>query len=520
VKTADVCLLLEGTYPLVRGGVSGWVHQLVSGLSELDFSLVFVGGRKQDYGELKYQLPRNVQHCELHFLEDAFEGQEPRPLRVPEAPLAECEALHAYLRARASAESPPSRTGERAQTAVDTTDGAVDAVLSSLERSGGLALEHFLFGAESWELMKSQHCSDPRTTSFVDYFWTLRFIHGPLFLLARLADRVPEARAFHAISTGYAGLLGTFLERRRRRPLILSEHGIYTKERRIDLNQAEWLEPASEGHGSAERAQRALVLRELWIRSFESIGRLVYRSACPIISLYEGNRARQEQEGAAPERTRIIVNGIDLSRFSQALAARGTSTPCVVGLIGRIVPIKDIKTFIRAIGVLAEALPDVVGLVVGGSEEGAKYEEECRELCAALGLEAQIRFLGHRNVLEVFPDLGVLMLTSISEGQPLCLLEAFASGVPCVTTDVGACRELIEGRGAEDQALGRAGRVVAFADHEGLGRAALELLTDRQAWQACQSAALARVHRYYGERTMLEAYRSVYREALEAPWQA
>ena len=40
----------------------------------------------------------------------------------------------------------------------------------------------------------------------------------------------------------------------------------------------------------------AAVLRELWIRSFESIGRLVYRSARPIVSLYEGNRARQHDE--------------------------------------------------------------------------------------------------------------------------------------------------------------------------------------------------------------------------------
>jgi glycosyltransferase involved in cell wall biosynthesis len=516
---ADVCLLLEGTYPLVRGGVAGWVHQIIRGLPELTFALVFIGGRRADYGESKYDVPPNVVHFERHFLEDAFDGYEPRRQRVPGAALAEVEALHEYLR-QASAEG----HGAAGSDGTKLDERAVDAVLASLERSGGLGLEHFLFGEESWDLIKCRHLADSRPASFVDYFWTLRFIHGPLFQLARLADGIPDARAYHTISTGYAGLLGVFLEHRRRRPLILSEHGIYTKERRIDLNQAEWLEPVG-ARRSAERGQGAAVLRELWIRSFESLGRLVYRSARPIISLYEGNRARQQREGAAPERTRIIVNGIDLSRFERARARRRLPTPHVVGLIGRVVPIKDIKTFIRAIGVLVQHLPDAVGCIVGGSDEGASYEQECRDLAQSLGLAEQIRFLGHRDVVEVFPELGLLMLTSISEGQPLCLLEAFASGVPCVATDVGSCRVLIEGQGEADRALGRAGRVAAFADHEGLGQAALELLRDPEAWRACAEAAHARAHRYYAEQTMLEAYRGVYREAMyreamEAPWPA
>jgi glycosyltransferase involved in cell wall biosynthesis len=523
VSGADVCLLLEGTYPFVRGGVSSWVHQLISGLPELSFSLVFLGGRRADYGEARYRLPPNVVHRESHFLEDSLKGQEPRPVRVPAGPLADSEALHAYLRTRAGVGGQPTSEAQ-----LSAAERALDTALIELERPGGLCLRHFLFGAEAWDVIERRHLEEPRQSSFVDYFWTLRFIHAPMFLLARIADRVPEARCYHTVSTGYAGLLGALLERRRRRPLILSEHGIYTKERRIDLNQAEWLEPTAP-RGAAERAQGAAVLRELWIRSFESIGRLVYRSARPIISLYEGNRMRQHEEGAAPERTRIIVNGIDLSRFERALRARRAGVPHVIGLIGRVVPIKDIKTFIRAIGVIVQELPDVVGWIVGGSEEGASYKEECRELALGLGLAAQIAFLEHRDVVEVFPDLGLLMLTSISEGQPLCLLEAFASGVPCVATDVGSCRALIEGQAAEDRALGPAGAIARFADHEALGRAALALLSDASAWHACQAAALRRVHLYYGEQRMLDSYRDVYREALsperaacpaEATWPA
>ena len=68
-----------------------------------------------------------------------------------------------------------------------------------------------------------------------------------------------------------------------------------------------------------------------------------------------------------------------------------------------------------------------------------------------------MKFLGFQKPDEIFPKLGLTVLTSISEALPLVMLESFASGVPVVATDVGSCRELIEGRLPEDRALGPAG---------------------------------------------------------------
>jgi hypothetical protein len=65
---ADVGLLLEGTYPYVSGGVSSWVHQIINGFPDLTFAICFLGSRKQDYGEMKFQLPANVVHIEEHYL--------------------------------------------------------------------------------------------------------------------------------------------------------------------------------------------------------------------------------------------------------------------------------------------------------------------------------------------------------------------------------------------------------------------------------------------------------------------
>ncbi|HKP63076.1 MAG TPA: GT4 family glycosyltransferase PelF [Polyangiales bacterium] len=504
---ADVCLLLEGTYPFVRGGVSSWVHQLLTGMPELTFSLVFIGGRRRDYGERRYQLPQNVVHLETHYLEDGLRHAPPTPSQMPRQVSLESEQLHDYLAAR-------SGHAQASEEKLARLEHAVDAALLRLERPGGLELEHFLCSEAAWEHIRRAHQKSDPDASFIDYFWTLRLLHAPIFQLAAIAANAPPARVYHTVSTGYAGFLGALLERHHGRPLILSEHGIYTKERRIDLNQAEWFDELG-GPQSANLADASLSIRKLWIRYFESLGRLTYRAANPIISLYQGNRERQHTDGADSERTRVIVNGIDVRRFEDALNARPEGVPQVIGLIGRVVPIKDVKTFLRSLQLVAAEIPQVEGWVVGGEDEDPAYAEECHALARSLGLTDRVRFLGHRNVAEILPQLGLLMLTSISEAQPLAILEAFAAGVPCVATDVGACREEIEGRAPEDRALGSAGRVAPFADARALGRAAVELLSNPELWRKCQKAGLERVQRFYAESTMLEAYRAVYREAME-----
>lgn len=69
--TADICLLLEGTWPYVRGGVSSWIHQMILGLPELTFSVMFIGGQRSAYTSRRYEVPVNVVHIEEVFLEDA-----------------------------------------------------------------------------------------------------------------------------------------------------------------------------------------------------------------------------------------------------------------------------------------------------------------------------------------------------------------------------------------------------------------------------------------------------------------
>jgi glycosyltransferase involved in cell wall biosynthesis len=108
-----------------------------------------------------------------------------------------------------------------------------------------------------------------------------------------------------------------------------------------------------------------------------------------------------------------------------------------------------------------------------------------------------------------------MVLTSISEALPLVILEANAAGVPCLATDVGACRELIYGDGGADQALGPSGAVVPIADPQATAKESVRLLSDSEIWHSAQQAGLARVHRYYTLENMFGQYRQVYQQSLE-----
>jgi polysaccharide biosynthesis protein PelF len=195
------------------------------------------------------------------------------------------------------------------------------------------------------------------------------------------------------------------------------------------------------------------------------------------------------------------------------LARRASRTPMVLGLIGRIVPIKDIKTFIRGISVLVTKIPGVEGWLIGPEDENPAYVEECRALVGSLQLEGRVRFLGFQKVEDIIPQLGLLVLTSISEAFPLVIGESHASGLPVLATDVGACRDLIEGKEPEDRALGPAGVLIPIGDHDAMARAAFDLLTDPVRWSAAQQAGIARVERYYQRSRVIDSYREIYQRA-------
>ncbi|MGE0713087.1 MAG: GT4 family glycosyltransferase PelF [Planctomycetota bacterium] len=508
----DVCLIVEGTYPYVQGGVSSWVSSLIEGLSTTRFGVVHVGPSGDVAREAKYPLHDNVARFVEVFIHDYALPEE----RTQACPGGWREALGvgAWRRREAYALLEELYLGLPERLAAGDLSGLAE-VTEVLAGRGelGLSARDLVHSRESFELLQRLYDRYAPRESFIDFFWTARYVHLPLLRLLRA--QVPRAAVYHATSTGFGGFLAATAARRAGAPLLLTEHGIYTKERKIEIQGADWIHDPL--HRRRARPERSLgFFKEWWIQLFATLSRVAYLQASEVITLHEGNRRLQLEDGAPAERTRVVPNGIDLARYS-GLRSRGPS-PAVketltVALVGRVVPIKDIRTFLRASRrVVASALARRVEvLVVGPTDEDEAYYRECLLQAQVLGIERWVRFTGHRDLVELYPQLDCLVLTSISEGQPLVLLEAMAAGVPSVVTDVGACRELIEGRSPEDQALGASGVVCRVADHEAVADGIVRCLFDLDARARMVAAGQERVRRYY----RLEEIQSRYLELYE-----
>jgi len=507
--SVDVMLLLEGTFPYVSGGVSSWVNQIMRGFPELTFGAVFLGSRPGDYGDMRYELPENLIHLEVHHMHQSGAPPAVAAARGKRAAFELNTQLHDALR--------ESRLGDDPVQATRRAGELLASVIPMLGDDGDLSEDAFLYSRRSWEMITENYrsrCTDP---SFVDYFWSVRIMHAPIWRLMRIANQLIPAHCYHTISTGYAGFLGALLRHKTGKPLLLSEHGIYTKERKIDLFQSTWIR---DNRGLFEKDPGQLAyFRDMWIRFFEAMGRMCYDASDRIVALYENNRLRQVRDGAPDERTMNIANGINLPRLAalrdKRVSAADGSPPRTLCLIGRVVPIKDIKTFIRAMKTVCDALPDAEGWIAGPEDEDPAYALECRSIAISLGLEEKVKFLGFQKIDELLPKVGIGVLSSISEALPLVLLEGFAAGVPAVATDVGSCRQLIHGLGAEDEALGSAGDVVRIADPEALAQACIRLLADPENWRRAQAAGIRRVERYYTQEMMFGRYRELYEWATQ-----
>jgi polysaccharide biosynthesis protein PelF len=492
-KKVDILIICEGAYPFIKGGVSAWVQQLISALSEYTFGVVFLGTVPEDYQEPKYEFPDNLIHLQPVYL---FQPHQYKttiwPKRNKKA-LAKIKRMHDWF-----------KKDTHAKGLKHFPD-----IASLIESGKGFDEYQFLYSHDSWDYftdMYQQYCTDP---SYLDYFWTIRNIHLPIWKVADTVAAVPEFKIVHSVSTGYAGFLGALLRQRYHKPFILTEHGIYTKERRIELLQMPIVREDESIVGDVS------YMRKLWIRFFESIARVCYMHANEIISLYETAQRHQIADGASSELTKIIVNGVDIEKFKPLRRPKNAAVPKVMCLIGRIVPIKDIKNFILAVNIAQKKIPDLQGWVVGPMDEDEEYTDECLKLMNTLGVEDYVKFLGVQNVLDIFPKIGVTVLTSISEGMPLVILESYAAGIPVVVTNVGACRNMVLGQHEQDQALGASGAVASIANPQETADDCVDLLLHPEKWQRASAAAIARVEQYYDEKTMFDAYREIYQKHIQ-----
>ena len=182
-----------------------------------------------------------------------------------------------------------------------------------------------------------------------------------------------------------------------------------------------------------------------WIpRALDGIAPLLSRYPDLIVANSLAGHRHAVERGYPAHKVIVVSNGVDTERFGPCFDERmrfrnrwGVSAEeKLAGLVGRLDPIKDHATFLRAAAIVAATRSDVRFACVGDGPEG--YTLALRRLAETLGLRDRIVWVPNQmDMREVYNGLDVLCSASLSEGFPNVVAEAMACGVPCVVTDVG-----------------------------------------------------------------------------------
>jgi glycosyltransferase involved in cell wall biosynthesis len=225
----------------------------------------------------------------------------------------------------------------------------------------------------------------------------------------------------------------------------------------------------------------------------------VSRCADRVVCVSHEVAACCQREGVRPEALRVIWNGIDLERFKAA--RRMPNGPAVY--VGRLTPEKDVATLLRAAARVVEEISEF-RLVIAGA--GA-CEVELKALARELNLRGSVEFLGDVcDVPRLLSGASMLVLASRTEGLPLSVLEAMASGLPVVATRVGGTPEAVLD--------GETGILVESGDDTTLAAAILRVWRDAALGERLGLAGRRRAAECFGVRDMVARYEALYEDVL------
>ena len=210
------------------------------------------------------------------------------------------------------------------------------------------------------------------------------------------------------------------------------------------------------------------------------------------------------------ERIRLIPRSVDLEKFKYRPPDKIRPKEFNVGIIGRITPIKGHLHFIKAMAKVFRVVPTIKIWIVGDAPASKEaYKEQIHVLVRRLGLGPYTEFLGtQRNIPEILAHLDLLVLaTTTHEAFGRVIIEAQASGVPVVATEVGGVVDIIENE--------KTGLLVPPADPKAMAEAIVRYFKDPQLSQIIAENALKKVQEKYNVELMVKNTLEVYKDALK-----
>jgi polysaccharide biosynthesis protein PelF len=470
----DITLITEGTYPHHLGGVSVWCDQLVREVSEHRFHVLAISctGEEKDV----WAMPPNVSSVETvplwaHTPRRALGRASRHEFRA---------VLERFVESLSIEHNGAGFEACLQELAEFARAGLLTAALSSEDAVGTL-------------MALSPVCSErsgraAARLSVADAVDALSFLEHSLRPLALLP---PQADLCHSTANGLGALPALAAKWAWGTPFLLSEHGVYLREFYL------WNRP-----GIVSQPTRAIMLRFLKL-----LVETAYKSADLVAPVCRYNRQWELANGTPPDRIRPVHNGIDPQTFRAA--STEPDVPTLI-FVGRIDPLKDIETLLRAFALVRLEVPECRLRLFGPTPDGAEnYLARCVKLASELGLDdGSATFEGKISPpVEAYHAGHVVLLTSISEGLPYVVLEAMASARPVVATDVGGVSE----------AIGDAGILVPPRHPSAVAAACIRLLRNPGERRALGAAARARVLQQFTVERSFNAYRGLYDELAGVP---
>ena len=469
-----ICIVAEGCYPYAVGGVSSWIHSMVKLYPNVEFVLLALVADRSQRGAFKYELPENLTEVHEVYLDDLDWHAKEKNNKKPRLNGKEVKALRSLV----------------------FNENVDWDTLFSLFAKKNIKVNSLLMGPEFLQVAIEYYEAYYNNVTFADFLWTLRSVYLPLFIV--LKSEIPEADLFHCVSTGYAGILGCMGQYFHKGKLLISEHGLYTREREEELIKADWI---------------GNTYRSIWIQQFKKMSKAAYDRADLVTSLYDYARTLQVELGCPREKTRITPNGIAVERMENLPGKNEEDLSYInIGAILRIAPIKDVKTLIQAFELAKQKRQDLKLWIMGPWEEEREYAEECFQMVEAYHLKDVI-FTDRVDITQYLGRMDMTILTSISEGQPLTVLESYAAHKPVICTDVGCCRELIYGN---DDGFGTAGILTHIMDVDEIAQAMLDLAANADLRKKMGENGYQRVKALYHIDGMQEQYLHIYQDFCEA----
>jgi polysaccharide biosynthesis protein PelF len=472
IRRPRVLMITEGTYPYAVGGVSSWCEVVVGALTEFDWQIlpIVAGGKRLQ--------PRFTVAPGARLLRpiDLWSEALPTPRILP-------------------------RRGRPGATIVT---GLVRGLIPWKGNPAALTEALVLCRQHSREIrreFRSRQVWD-------EYLWTLRRVleetheettpapaydaleaarlYQTLYWIARTAAApTPSCDLVHVTAAGWSAIPALVHKALFGTPLLLTEHGVFLRETYL----------------TSIRERLAPARAHMTTRVALGLTRAAYASADIVAPVTESNAEWERRLGVNRERIRVIPNGIPD-------AVQPTPAPAMnrVVAVGRIDPLKDVQTMLLVAAEVTRRVTAARFEYWGPATSGqALYARACETMREQLGLGDSFRFMGGtRDPHGVLRSGDVVLMTSISEGMPMALLEAMAQGRPAVATSVGGVPGVLRGCGI----------VACPGDVHGLAAAVVTLLRDPELAARLGRRGYERLKRRYTLERCVESYRELIGELI------